>query len=146
MRLMGLDVGTKRIGVALSDEEGRYAFPLTTLESTTLKQDLQEIAALTQKHGVQKIVIGLPKTLSGERGIQACKAERFAQKVQQYTGLPVETWDERFTTLEAEKVLIQADVRRRKRKKVVDKLAAVLLLETFIRHFENKRSLDERGL
>ncbi len=132
MRLMGLDVGDRRIGVALSDEQGVAAYPLEVMERTSQEKDLRRITELIDRHGVQRVVAGLPKTLSGQVGPQAEKVLSFLDKLRARSPVPVVTWDERLTTAEVEKLLVGADMGRQRRRKVVDKLAAALILNSYL--------------
>lgn len=132
IRVLGLDVGTERIGVALSDELGLTAQPLTTL-AVRGRDPLPEIAGLCREHAVTAIVIGLPLSLGGgDRGDGSRRARDLGRRLAGATGLEVVFRDERFTTAEAERVLIGAGVRRERRRKVVDKLAAALILQGYL--------------
>jgi putative holliday junction resolvase len=137
IRILGLDLGEKRIGVALSDALGLTAQGLTVLARQGLKLDLDQVAALVRKHEVQEIVIGLPRHMDGRLGEGAAEVFLWAQELQERLGLPVHTMDERLTTMQAERVLLAADVSRRKRRQVIDKMAAGLILQAF---------LDTRGV
>lgn len=132
MRILGLDIGQKRIGVALSDPLGITAQGLTVIVYETMAGALDRLVELCQEHGVTRIVTGLPLHMSGDRGEAAEKVERFAAAIRKRTGLPVEFMDERLTTRAAERTLIAANVKRRARKEVRDMLAAVLILESFL--------------
>lgn len=127
---MALDVGTRRIGVAVG--EGTFAFPHSTLERTNVRDDVARIVALAGERGVRTIVVGDPLTMSGERGLASAAIDAFvAHLARAYDGA-VERVDERLTTAAAQKSLIAADVSRAKRKRVVDQLAAVGILETWL--------------
>lgn len=132
MTLLALDVGTKRIGVAVADPGGTFALPLTVIERTNIRADLARIAAIVQEYGITELVIGDPVTLSGERGPAAEKIDHFVEQLQRVFSGPVHRVDERMTTAQATKQLIAADVRRAKRRTVVDKMAAALILETYL--------------
>ncbi|MCL6639297.1 MAG: Holliday junction resolvase RuvX [Firmicutes bacterium] len=133
MRIMGLDFGDKRIGVALSDPMGLTAQGLEVLERRkTLEADVRRIGELVQQYGVDTIVIGLPKNMDGSLGPQAGKVKEFAEKLAFLPDVQVRLWDERLTTTAAEKLLIEADVRRARRRKVIDKLAASLILQGYL--------------
>lgn len=132
MRIMGLDVGDKTIGIALSDPMGWTAQPVTVLRRTSLKQDLEELARLCREQEVEKIVVGLPRNMNGTYGPRAQLVMEFKEKLEQALGLPVETWDERLSTAAAERTLLAADVSRARRKQVVDKLAAVVILQGYL--------------
>ena len=132
-RIMALDVGDKRIGVAVSDELQLVATPLTTIERTqSEKADLRSVEQLVREHEVSKVVVGNPIMLSGIPGVQAEKVKDFTEKLARRLRVPVETRDERMTTLEAERRLIEADVSRADRKQVIDKLAATLILQSYL--------------
>lgn len=128
---MGLDYGTRRIGVALSDALHLTAQPFTVLEadSEQLESDLQ---ALVEEHEVEHIVVGLPVNLSGDDSLSTAAARRLADRVAAATGVPVSLTDERFTTRTAEQTLIGANVRRRRRKQVIDKVAAAVMLQHYL--------------
>lgn len=132
MKYMGLDVGTKRIGVALSDPQGIIAQGLTTIERKSLVQDLENLNFLIKKFSVRKIVVGLPRRTDGRLSEMGIDALNFAEKLKGITGLPVVTMDEFYTTKEAERVLIQGGVRRKERRQVIDKLSAVLILQRYL--------------
>ena len=133
MRIMGLDFGDKRIGVAVSDPTGLIAQGLAVLErGKSLKADLLRVRDLAEKNEVETIVIGLPRNMDGGLGPQAEKVRMFGQKLAGLLDLPVKYWDERLTTMAAEKLLIQADVSRARRRKVIDKMAASLILQGYL--------------
>jgi putative Holliday junction resolvase len=132
---MGLDVGDKRIGVALSDALGILASPLRTLERRGDKSALADIARLVETHAVEAVVVGLPKRLDNTIGIQAEKVTAFAEKLRNRVTVPVILWDERLTTAEAARLLPPAGASRKRReyrKHKVDQVAAVLLLESYL--------------
>jgi len=131
-RILALDPGTKRIGVALSDELGWTAQPLETFERKSLAADVAHIRELVRRHDVREIVIGMPVQLNGRLGPAAQSAQQFLEAVQAAVGIPVIAWDERLTTKAAEQMLIEADVSRKKRKGVVDRVAAALLLKSYL--------------
>jgi len=128
-RVLGLDYGERRIGAALSDSLGLTAQPLVVL---TRKNLLNEILALVKQHEVALIVIGLPRHMSGEEGVKAEEARAFGARVAEKTGLPVEYMDERLTTLAAQRMLSETDMSGAKKRAVVDKLAAALILQTWL--------------
>ncbi len=132
MPLLALDVGTKRIGVAVADPGGTFALPVTVIERTNIKDDLQRIAQIASEYAAGEIVVGDPVTLSGQRGLAAEKIDRFVEQLQRVYGGAIHRVDERMTTAQATKTLIAADVSRAKRKTVVDKMAAALILETYL--------------
>ena len=121
-RIMGLDVGDKTIGVAVSDLMGL----------TGKKKDIEELKAIIKEKQVNKIVSGLPKNMNGTLGPQGEKVIKFCELVKAETGIDVEFWDERLSTVAAERSLLEADVSRQKRKKVIDMLAAVIILQGYL--------------
>jgi putative Holliday junction resolvase len=132
MRTMGLDIGTHTIGVAISDELGITAQGLKTLKRKTMEEDLGEIESIIHHFEIDKIVVGLPKNMNGTLGKQAAFIFQWVEALSHKTHLPVETWDERLSTVGANKALLEADLSRRKRKKVIDKVAAVLILQGYL--------------
>jgi putative Holliday junction resolvase len=132
MRLMGLDVGDKRIGIALSDESLIIASPRETLERKGTGKDVARLVELARQEDVQEIVVGMPLSMNGSMGPQAEKVARFVESLRAASELPVVTWDERFSTKGAERALLLADVSRAKRKTVVDQLAAALILQSYL--------------
>ncbi len=138
-RLMGLDVGDRTIGVAVSDLLMITAQGLTTIKRTNLKADMQELIKIIDEYKVTKIIVGIPKMMDGTIGIQGEKVIAFTEKMKQKIDLPMDFQDERLTTALSEKILISADVKRNKRKQVIDKLAAVQILTTYMERM--KRSV-----
>jgi len=132
VRVLGLDVGDVRIGVALSDETATIAGGLPTLTRVGPRKDVRAVAALVREHGAEEIVVGLPRRLDGTLGPQAVKVQAFAADLRRSVRIPVHEWDERFTSVEANRVLIEGGVRRKDRKHSVDKVAAVLILQGFL--------------
>ena len=130
--IMALDVGTKRIGVAVADPGGSFALPVTVIERTNLRSDLERIVALAQEYSADELVVGDPVTLSGERGIAAEKVDRFVEQLGRVYSGAIARVDERMSTAQATKTLIAADVSRAKRRSVVDKMAAALILESYL--------------
>ena len=133
-RILALDPGTKRIGIALSDELGWTAQPLETYERKTLPADLAHITNLVGRHEVKAIVVGLPLRLDGQIGPAAQQVQQFMEHLRKAVEVPVIAWDERLTTRSAEELLIAADVSRKKRKGAVDRVAAALLLKSYLEH------------
>jgi putative Holliday junction resolvase len=131
-RVMGLDYGERRIGIALSDPLGLTAQPLTTLQRVSLEKDLGTLADLLGRHQVRRVVIGLPLSLKGEKGERARAAEGFGRRLEHRTGVPVESWDERLTSVQAERALLEGDVSRRRRREVIDRTAAVFILQSWL--------------
>ncbi len=129
LRLLGLDYGSRRIGVAVSDPLGVTAQPLDAIRREGDRKDVEAIAALARELGVGAVVIGLPLLLDGTEGPQAARARAFGEKVGAGLGLPVRMFDERLTTVQAERHLIASGLRREKRKEIRDSLSAALLLQ-----------------
>ena len=129
-RILGLDYGSHRIGAAISDPLGITAQPLSAIPRRGDRRDIEAIGAIVREYGAASILIGLPLQLSGEAGVQAEKTLVFAEKIRKQLEIPVETWDERLTTAQAERHLIASGVRRGKRKEIRDSLAAVFLLQS----------------
>ena len=132
MRVMGLDVGARRIGIALSDETGTIAQGKGVYRRRTPDEDVGYLAEKAREWGVGRIVVGLPLNMDGTEGEEARRAREFAAALEEAVGIPVELWDERWTTAEAERVLVEADLSRRKRREVRDELAAVLILQSWL--------------
>jgi putative pre-16S rRNA nuclease len=134
MRVLGLDVGTKTVGVALSDEFGWTAQGLTTLKINEEKSvfGFEEIGQLIKEYQVDTVVIGLPKNMNGTIGPRAEASMQYAKEIESKFTVPTVLWDERLTTMAAERVLLEADVSRKKRKKVIDKMAAVMILQGYL--------------
>ena len=136
-RYLGLDVGNRRIGVAVTDELGLTALPVMTLErGRNIRDDLRRLGRLARKFGVVGIVVGLPTHLSGEASPQGEKTKAFAAELGLLTGLPIYLWDERLTTHEAHQILYEAGHARQDHRQVVDQVAATLILRSFM---ENKQ-------
>jgi putative Holliday junction resolvase len=132
MSLLALDVGSKRIGVAVADPTGSFALPVAVIERTNLKEDLARISQIAGEYNAEEMVVGDPVTLSGQRGPAAEKIDRFVEQLTRVFPGRIYRVDERMTTAQATKTLIAADVSRSKRKTVVDKMAAALILETYL--------------
>lgn len=134
MRTMGLDVGTKTVGIALSDELGWTAQGLETLKINEEKNEFgfDQLGKIIKEQDVGKIVVGLPKNMNGSIGPRGEACQKYAEEIERLFGLPVVLWDERLTTMAAERVLLEADVSRKKRKKVIDKMAAVMILQGYL--------------
>lgn len=134
MRSMGLDVGDRRIGVSVSDELGWTAQGIEVIQrnADVPDQDIQRIEELVKEYSIVKIVVGLPKNMNGSIGPRGELCKEFARQLEERTSLPVIMWDERLSTVAAEKFLISADVNRKKRKTVIDKMAANLILQGYL--------------
>lgn len=134
MKIMGLDVGSKTIGVAISDALGWTAQGLTTIswdESNITSADNQLKEIITE-HNIGKAIIGLPKNMNGTIGERGMASQAYAKHIEKVHQVPTVLWDERLTTMAAERVLLEADMSRKKRKKVIDKVAAVMILQGFL--------------
>lgn len=131
---MGLDVGSKTVGVALSDELGWTAQGLTTIQINEEKNEfgIDKLGTIIKEQQVKEIVVGLPKNMNGSIGPRGEASQYYADLLKKTFGLPVVLWDERLTTMAAERVLLEADVSRKKRKKVIDKMAAVMILQGYL--------------
>jgi putative holliday junction resolvase len=134
MRVLGLDVGSKTIGVALTDEAGIAAHPLVVIERKGTDKDVSAIQTLVAEHDIRQIVIGMPFELSGKIGHRAKRVQEFANALQSKLGdgVKLHEQDERFTTAQAERVLLDADLSRQKRKQVIDQQAAALILQGWL--------------
>ena len=132
MRILGLDIGTKTIGIALSDELSLIAQGLFTLKRKGLQSDIRELEKLIEERSVERIVIGLPKNMTNTLGTSANMVLSFIEELAKSVDLPVVTWDERLSTVAAEKALLEADMSRKKRKRVIDTVAAQLILQGYL--------------
>jgi putative Holliday junction resolvase len=132
MRYLGLDVGDKTIGCALSDETGTIAGGLPTLKRAGERRDARAVVEAARREGVEEIVVGLPRSLDGSLGPQAEKVLAFVEQLRRVAELPVVPWDERFTTRIAEQALREAHVSRKGRRSLVDKVAATLILQSYL--------------
>jgi putative Holliday junction resolvase len=146
-RFLGLDVGSRRIGVAVSDELGLTAQPVLTLERrgsgpANRREDLRSLARLCRRFGVAGIVVGNPLHLSGESSPRAAKTQAFAAELGELTGLPIHFCDERLTTRAAHEILYEAGHERQKHGKVVDQVAATLILQSFLDEKQGDRDLE----
>lgn len=132
MRILGLDYGERRIGVAISDPTGTTGQPLTVIDKRDSGSDIKKISDLVDEYGVDEVVVGLPVSLAGEIGPQAQIVLEFVEELKAELEVPVKTWDERLTTTAAGRALIESDVKRRRRKEVVDKVAAAIILQSYL--------------
>jgi putative holliday junction resolvase len=128
-RVLGLDVGTRRIGIAVSDPLGITAQGLETLQRENKRRDFERLAEVIRQYDVKEIVVGLPLRMSGAEGTQAGKMQTFAEDLRKRFKLPVHLWDERLTSAEANRLLRETDLSIEKRGKAVDRMAAVLILQ-----------------
>lgn len=132
MRIMALDIGDRTIGVACSDEGLVLASPVETIQRRGPKADAIRVGTLVKERGVTLVVAGLPLTLRGEAGPQSAKVSEFVEVLKRRLQVKVEMWDERLTTREAERVLIEGDMSRARRKEIIDQMAAVLILQNYL--------------
>ncbi len=128
-RLMGLDLGTKTIGLALSDIMRTIATPLQTIRREKFSTDIKILLQLAKEHDVSALVIGMPFNLDGSEGPRAQATRAFARNLGQHTGLPLVFWDERLSTVAVERTLLEADASRKRRAEVIDKMAAAYILQ-----------------
>jgi putative Holliday junction resolvase len=142
MRILGLDIGEKRIGVALSDPLGIMAGALAVIERTTDEAAVKQIVDLARKNEVERIVVGMPRSLDGNLGKQAQAVQSFVDLLKKRTDIPVVTWDERLSTVAAERTLLEMGMKRDKRKKHRDSLAAAFILQGYLDRAKN-RTLDK---
>ena len=145
MRILGLDLGARRIGLAISDTEARIAFPAGHLERTGPRKDLAALGTLIAERGVGRAVVGLPLHLDGRAGPEAEAARAFANSLAASAGIPVDLLDERWTTVAAQRSLrdFGADTARRRGKGAVDSVAATLLLSNYLDRLRNEREREE---
>ncbi len=134
MRILGIDYGTKRFGLSISDKEEILASPLAVRPRTYLAQDISFLAKIAHDNEVEKIVIGLPLNMDGSQGKMVTVVQKFASNLRQRCDVPVVLFDERMTTNEAERVLVQADLSRKKRRNLRDSVAAVLILQGYLNY------------
>ena len=132
MRIMALDVGSRTIGVACSDALYMTAQGVETIRRTSWAKDFERLLQLINDYEVEEIVVGMPRNMNGTKGERAEKTEEFVERLKEVTTLPITYWDERLSTVMAERSLIAADVSRRKRKAVIDKMAAVVILQGYL--------------
>ncbi len=144
MKILALDLGEKRIGLAISDETHTVARGLAVYTRRSWQSDLEYLKGVVQSEGVELIVVGLPVNMNGSPGPKAEETLQFQSQLREALKLPVELFDERLTTVEAERVLLEADLSRRKRKGIRDQLAAVLILQGFLDR--RRRSMSRSNL
>jgi putative Holliday junction resolvase len=138
LRILGLDIGSKRIGIAVCDELGITAQGVETLARRDLNTDLERIAKLVQDYQAEEIVVGMPYNMDGTEGPQVAQVRAIAEHITNRVGVPVREWDERLSTVAAERTLLEADMSRAKRRKVVDKLEAVIILQGYLDERRNR--------
>ena len=132
MRIIGLDLGDKTIGVAVSDPSGLIAQCIKTIKRKNIKYDIDEIIKIVNEYNAEKIVMGLPKNMNGTMGPSSQKVIEFSEKIKKHIDIEIIFQDERLTTVSAQRILIEADLSREKRKKVVDAVAATYILQTYL--------------
>lgn len=133
-RVLGLDVGTRRIGMAVSDPLGITAQGIETLQRRNKRHDLAALESVIRQYDVQEIVVGLPLRMSGQEGTQSGKIQAFAEDLRKRFHLPIHLWDERLTSVEANRLLRETDLSIEKRAKAVDRMAAILILQAWMEH------------
>lgn len=137
MRVLGLDLGQKTIGVAISDPLGYTAQGITTIRRKTKKEDIDELKKVCAEYNVEKIVIGLPKNMNNTIGFAGEKILEFSEIIKEEVCNNIEMWDERLTTVQAHRAMLEADMSRAKRKKIVDKVAATYILQGYLDRISN---------
>lgn len=140
MRIMALDVGSRTIGIACSDALLMTAQGIETIRRTSLENDFNRLREMISEYEVHELVVGMPKNMNGTKGDRAEKTEEFVEKMKAVIDLPVTFWDERLSTVMAERQLIAADVSRKKRKGVIDKMAAVVILQGYLDRLQFSKS------
>lgn len=146
MRIMGLDFGSKTVGVAISDAlliTAQGVEIIRRKEENKLRQTLARIEELIEEYQVEQIVLGQPRHMNGTEGVRVELTGEFKEKLERRTGLPVMLWDERLTTVAADKTMMEAGVRREKRKEYVDKIAATLILQGYLDYLANQKRASE---
>ena len=144
-RIIGIDLGEKNVGVAVSDELGFTAQGLTCLKRIGDAKLLDDLCRLAREKGVKRVVLGLPRNMSGEIGPKAREAMEFAEKLRKSSGLDVSLWDERLTTVQAERSMLEGDLSRKKRKKRRDIIAAQLILQSFLESQQRWKPSEEKS-
>lgn len=139
MRIMGLDVGVKRIGIAISDPLGWTAQGHSVLHRTKMNRDMEVLQQICREYEIEEIVLGYPLNMNGTVGPKAEEIKEFGKALAEYLQLPISYWDERLSTVSAQRHLIAADVSRQKRKDVIDKLAAVNILQAYLDRISSKK-------
>ena len=139
MRILGLDIGQKTIGLAISDPLGLTAQGLTTIHRKNKQSDIEELKKVCKEYEVETLVIGLPKNMNNSIGFAGEKIQEFAKLIDEEIGLKIEFWDERLTTVAAHRAMLEADLSRGKRKKIVDKVAATYILQGYLDRLFNMK-------
>ena len=145
-RVLALDFGKKRIGLALSDELGLTAQGLDTLHRTRVRDDIEALASLVNQYSVSQVLIGMPLHMSGDESRQSAHTREFAERLQRRTGLTVEYWDERWTSVQAQRMLRDSGVKVDRKDGTVDRISAVILLESYldsVRYADAERASEE---
>ena len=142
MKILGLDVGSKTIGVAVSDELGIIAQGVTTLKRKGLNHDITQLLKVIEEQRAEKVVMGLPKNMNGSLGPSAKMVLTLLEELEKSVDIPVITWDERLSTVAAERTLLEADMSRKKRKKVIDKVAALIILQGYLDNQKRMKDLS----
>lgn len=137
MRILGLDIGDRTIGVAISDPLGLTAQGITTIRRKSEDKDIEELRKICEEYTVDTIVSGLPKNMNGTLGPQSDKVIKFCKLIEENINLPIKMWDERLTTVAAHRAMLEADLSRSKRKKIVDKMAAIYILQGYLDSISN---------
>jgi|SRR3990170_5611905 len=140
MRIMGIDYGEKRFGIALSDPLGITAQGLPTIERTSIQEDIKKIINIIQEKEVEEIVLGLPKHLNNTLGDKAKEVLNFIDTLKKHINIPIKTFDERFSTVRANRAMLEGDLSRKKRKERVDMIAAQLILQGYLDMIKTKTS------
>ena len=140
MRIMGIDYGEKRFGIALSDPLGITAQGLPTIERTSIQEDIKKIINILQEKEVEEIVLGLPKHLNNTLGDKAKEVLNFIDTLKKHINIPIKTFDERFSTVRANRAMLEGDLSRKKRKERVDTIAAQLILQGYLDMIKTKTS------
>ena len=143
MRILGLDLGDRTIGVAISDPLGFTAQGITTIRRKSLQYDIDELKKICKEYNIEKVLLGYPKNMNDTIGERAEKTEEFKAMLERRTGLPVILWDERLTTVEADEILEESGVPRSERKKVIDKIAAGLILQSYLNFLDTEKKKEQ---
>ena len=132
MRILGLDLGDRTIGVAISDPLGFTAQGITTIRRKSLQYDIDELKKICKEYNIEKVLLGYPKNMNGTEGPRCEIVKEFAEVIKEQLNLPIQFWDERLSTVAAHRAMLEADLSRAKRKKIVDKIAAVYILQGYL--------------
>ena len=132
MRILGLDLGDRTIGVAVSDPLGFTAQGITTIRRKSLQYDIEELKKICKEYNIEKVLLGYPKNMNGTEGPRCEIVREFAEVIKEQLDLPIQFWDDRLSTVAAHRAMLEADLSRAKRKKIVDKIAAVYILQGYL--------------